>query len=51
MNSAAHSIYSPNRFELLNCEVTEKNENDHLYHQDISTVGSNTINHDFRYKQ
>ena len=50
MNSAADRIYSANRFELLNCEATENNENDHLY-KDTSIVGSGTINHDFRYKQ
>ena len=48
MNSAADSIYSPNGFELLNCEVTENNENDHPYHKDTSIVGSDTKNHDFR---
>ena len=34
MNNAADSIYFPNRFELLNCETTESNENDHPYHND-----------------
>ena len=29
MKSAADSIYSPNRSELLNCETTEIDENDH----------------------
>ena len=29
MKSAADSIYSLNRFELLNCETTENEENDH----------------------
>ena len=51
MKSAADSIYSPNRFELLNCETTENDENDHPYHKDTSIVGSDTINHHSRYKQ
>ena len=51
MNSAADSIYSPNRFELLNCVTTENDENDHLYHKYTSTVGIDTINHHPRYKQ
>ena len=45
MKSAADSIYSPNRFRLLNCEATENDENDHLYHKDTSIVRSDTINH------
>ena len=51
MKSAADIIYSPNQFELLNCETTENDENDHPYYKDISIVGSDTINHHFRYKQ
>ena len=50
MKSAADSIYSPNRFLLLNCETAEINENDHPYHKDTSLVGSDTINHHSRYK-
>ena len=34
MKSAADSIYSQNRFELLNCETAENDENDHPYHKD-----------------
>ena len=34
MKSAADSIYSPNRFELLKCETAENDRNDHLYHKD-----------------
>ena len=45
------SIYSPNRFELLNCETTENNENDHPCHKDTSIVRSHTINDHSRYKQ
>ena len=51
MKSAADIIYSPSQFELLNCETTENDENDHPYYKDISIVGSDTINHHFRYKQ
>ena len=51
IKSAADSIYSPNRFELLNCETTENDENDHPYHKDTSIVGIDTINHHSRYKQ
>ena len=51
MKSAADSIYSPNRFELLNCETTENDGNDHPYHKDTSIVGINTRNHFSRYKQ
>ena len=51
MKNAADSIYSPNLFELLKCETTENDENDHPYHKDTSTVGSDTINHHSRYKQ
>ena len=51
MKSAADSIYSPNRFDLLNCETTENDENDHPYHKDTSIVGSDTINHHSRCKQ
>ena len=51
LKSAADSIYSPNRFELLNCETTENDVNDHPYHKDTSIVGIDTINHHSRYKQ
>ena len=34
MKSAADSIYSQNRFELLNCETAENDENDHPYDKD-----------------
>ena len=51
MRSAADSIDSPNRFELLNCETKENDENNHPYHKDTSIVGSDTINHHSRYKQ
>ena len=51
MKSAADSIYSPNRFELLNRDTMENDENDHPYHRDTSIVGSDTINHRSRYKQ
>ena len=51
MKSAADSIYSPSRFELINCEATKNDENDHPYHKDTSTVGIDTINHHSRYKQ
>ena len=51
MKSAANSIYSPNCFELLNCETTENDEDNHPYHKDTSIVGSDTINHHSRYKQ
>ena len=33
MKSSADSIYSPNRFELINCETTEKEEINHPYHK------------------
>ena len=51
MKSVADNIYSPNRFELLNCETTENGENDHPYHKDTSIIGGDTINHHSRYKQ
>ena len=51
MKSAADSIYSPNRFELLNCETTENNKSDHPYHKDTSITGSDTVNHNSKYKQ
>ena len=44
-------MYSPNRFELLNCETTENDENDRPYYKDTSIVGSDTINHHSRHKQ
>ena len=50
MKSAADGMYSRNRFELLNCETIEYDENDNLYHKDTSTVGIDTINHHSRYK-
>ena len=50
MKSAADGMYSRNRFELLNCETIENDENDNLYHKDTSTVGIDTINHHSRYK-
>ena len=50
MKTEADSIYSPNRFELLNCETTENDENDHPYHKDTSIVGIDTINHHSKYK-
>ena len=34
LQSPADSIYSRNRFELLNCETAENDENDHPYHKD-----------------
>ena len=45
---AADSIYSPNRFELLNCEATENDESDRSYQKDTNIVGSDTINHHSR---
>ena len=51
MKSAADSIYSPNHFELLNCETPENHESDHPYHSDTSIADSYTINHHSRYKQ
>ena len=51
INSAAESIYSPNRFHLLNCVTTENDENDHPYHKDTSIVSNDTINHHSRHKQ
>ena len=39
MKSAADHIFYPNHFELLNCETTENDKNDHPYHKDTSTVG------------
>ena len=51
MKSSADSIYSPNRFELINCETTEKEEINHPYHKDTSIVGIDTINHHSRYNQ
>ena len=50
MKSAADSIQSPNRFELLNCETTENDGDDHPYHKDNFIVGINTINYHSRYK-
>ena len=50
MKSAADRIYSPNRFELIHCETTEFDENDHPYHKDTSIVRIDTINHHSRYK-
>ena len=38
MKSAADSTYSPNRLELLNCETTENDENDHPCHKYTSIV-------------
>ena len=32
MKRAAGSIYSPERFKLLNCEAMENDESDHPYH-------------------
>ena len=51
MKSATDSIYSRNRFELLNRETTDNDENDYPYHKDTSIVGIDTINHHSRYKQ
>ena len=51
MESAADNIYSPNRVELLNCETTENDKNDHRYHKHTSIVGTDAINHHSRYKQ
>ena len=51
MKSAADSLCSPNCLELLNCETTENDKNDHPYHGDTSIVDSDTINHHSRYKQ
>ena len=39
IKSAADSIYCPNRFELLNCETTENDKNNHPFHEDTTTVG------------
>ena len=50
MKSAADSIYSSNRFELLNSETTENEQNDHPYHKDTSIVSIDIINHHSRYK-
>ena len=50
VKSAADSIYSPNLFELLNCETTENDENNHPYH-DTSIAGSDTINLYSKYGQ
>ena len=44
VKSAADNIYSPSRFELLNFDITENDENDHPYHKDTSIVGSDPIN-------
>ena len=49
--SAADITYSPNRFESLNCETTENDENDHAFHKDTSIVGIDTTNHHSRHKQ
>ena len=51
MRSAADSIYSPNRFELLNCENMGNDKSSHPYHKDTTTVDSDTVNNHFRYKQ
>ena len=51
MKSAADSTYSPNRLELLNCETTENDENDHPCHKYTSIVSIDTITHHSRYKQ
>ena len=51
MKSAADSIYSSNRFELLNCETTEYDENNHPCHKDTSIVRIDTIHHHSRYKR
>ena len=51
MKIGADSMYSQNRFDLLNCETTENDENDHRYHKDTSIVGIDTINHHSRYKK
>ena len=51
MKSAADITYSPNRFESLNCETTENDENDHAFHKDTSIVGIDTTNHHSRHKQ
>ena len=51
MKSAADSIYSPNRFELLNCETTKNDENDNSDHKNTSIVGSDSINYHSRCKQ
>ena len=51
MKSAAYSIYSPCRFDLLNCEATENDENYHPYLKHTFIVGSDTMNHHSRYKQ
>ena len=45
MKSASDSIYSPNCFQLLNCEVMENDKNDQPYHKDTSIVSIDTINH------
>ena len=50
MENAADVIYSPNRFELLNCETTENDENNHLYYKYASIVGSDTANHYSKYE-
>ena len=51
MKSAVDGICSPNCLELLNCETTENDKNDHPYHGDTYIVDSDTINHHSRYKQ
>ena len=51
MKSAADSIYSPNRFELLNCENMGNDKSSHPYHKDTTTVDCDTVNYHFRYKQ
>ena len=43
MKSAADSIYSPNCFELLNCETTGNDKNSHPYHKDTTIVCSDTV--------
>ena len=51
MKSAADNIHSPNHFELLNCEITKNDDNDHPYHKDSFTVSSDKVNHFSKYKQ
>ena len=51
MKVGADSIDCQNRLELLNCETTENDENDHRYHKDTSIVGIDIINHHSRYKK
>ena len=51
VKSAVENINSPNRFELLNCETTEKEENNQSYDKDTSIVYSNTVNPYCKYEQ